>query len=198
MEAEKKRIWIAIVVGVLLFVAIFIFFSDFKIYAAAVRAHWIALMSSGVSIAITFYEKIRKSVGKYALYVVAVMCVFFSGFQAWQDQYHAVQQATPNLVAKMQRISLMPYGNTQNVFMVLLAKVKNTGAPSSIDEIAIDITLPSGKKVNVVGAEVPKGGFILKDSNGTSTWLPESRSLVLEGQTPIPTGGLIEEFSWGY
>jgi hypothetical protein len=77
---------VAVLVGIGMFAGMFAF-QFFKGYMVAVLSHWVALMSGGVSVLITFYQQIRKNAGKYVLYVVAAMCVFFAGFQAWQDQY---------------------------------------------------------------------------------------------------------------
>jgi hypothetical protein len=57
-------------------------------------------MSGGVSVLLAFYQQIRKKVGDYVLYVVGAMCVFFAGFQAWQDQYDKVADLQGRLNAK--------------------------------------------------------------------------------------------------
>jgi hypothetical protein len=82
---------LAVLVGIGMFAGMFAF-KSFGDYCRAVLTHWVALMSGGVSVIVTFYREIRKSAGKYVLYVVAAMCVFFAGFQAWQEQFKIARE----------------------------------------------------------------------------------------------------------
>lgn len=43
---EKRRVYVAVLIGIGLFGAMFLL-KEFSIYANAVRAHWVALMSGG-------------------------------------------------------------------------------------------------------------------------------------------------------
>jgi hypothetical protein len=129
--------WVPILVVALGFLIIWlIFFPDSRPYLGAVTNHWVVLMSGLVSVAITFYEKIRDSIGKYALYGIAGACIFFAGFQAWQDQHNlAESERTKNSkpdfflqVPQMTTTREMPNPGYISVFAEVL--IINRGADS--------------------------------------------------------------------
>jgi hypothetical protein len=69
-KLPRKRVLVISLVAMLCLGAMsrFEFFGE---YFSALWFHWIALMSGAVSVAITFWEKIHNSIGKYVLYTVA-------------------------------------------------------------------------------------------------------------------------------
>jgi hypothetical protein len=213
--AEKPRpAWMrhiapimAIVVGIAMFAAMFAF-RDFVPYLQAVLTHWVALMSGGVSVLVTFYQQIRKTAGKYVLYVVAAMCVFFAGFQAWQDQYALTATTTsentnlhkqldaldkPDLKAEIDefvtgRVALAfenGKSTTGPASVLIVMSIRNLGADS----------IAEGYNLQVFGVD---GGFI---GNGTMELLPDNFKLgyfkvtndqLLTNKSeeiPIPRGG---------
>ena len=122
----------------------------FREYLGALLPHWIALMSGVVSVAITFWEKIHDSIGKYVLYTVAAMCVFLAGFQAWEDQHRATIEAqnklegltTPKLTADFGEALGTSEANPADSVITLSGLIKNQGAPTVLDNWSLDAELP--------------------------------------------------------
>jgi hypothetical protein len=75
--------------AVLVLAVVWITFDSFHSYVWAVGKHWVALMSGLVSVAFTFYERVRRSVSRYWFYFVACLCLFLAGYQAWDEQERA-------------------------------------------------------------------------------------------------------------
>lgn len=109
-------------------------------------------MSGLVSVALTFWEKIHNSTGKYVLYAVAVMCVFLSAFQAWQDEHRALlaeqEKHKPNLAVDFGWIStgtISPDPNSGTLVLVT-GNITNSGEmPSIVRRWYLEITLPNKK-----------------------------------------------------
>jgi hypothetical protein len=128
-QDRKAGRWIAAIVCLALLAAMsrLDFFKD---YCAALYGHWIALMSGVISVAITFWEKVRNSLGKYVFYAIALMCVFLAGFQAWQDEHRALQteqarNGNPSLSATIDQYSFT-YGRSDSESIVtIFATIRN-------------------------------------------------------------------------
>jgi hypothetical protein len=143
--------WLTVLVCGAIFTAMFRF-EFFGDYCAALYGHWVGLMSGAVSVGVTFWEKIHNSIGKYVLYGIAAMCIFFSGFQAWQDEHRILitEQNKHNPQLEF-TFSFMTVGNElpdpkSAVEIIVAGNITNAGEmPSIVRNWSLDIEFPDGK-----------------------------------------------------
>ena len=188
MDANQGRSWksyiapiLAVLLGVAMFAGMFAF-QFFKVYMLAVLGHWVALMSGGVSVLVSFYKDIRRTAGKYVLYVVAGMCVFFAGFQSWQDQYRIADDKQEQINSKQKQLDNLTKPDLrgeiyqaifsrsgdedQDSLIIITAGIKNFGAPSIIEGIGMRLKLTNGKEIHLVDLPPPSKPLGLSLPNG--------------------------------
>ncbi len=197
---------IAIAVGILMFAAMFAF-QFFSVYMTAVLAHWVALMSGGVSVLIAFYQQIRKKAGPYVLYVVAAMCIFFAGFQAWQDEYRMyaaeqIQAGAPQLSAEIVQYGFAPGRTPDESIVTVFPTIYNTGADSIIKHLALQVRTSNGKLFGTQFIPAPSREGDLRMSiprdTGRGLQLTRDDSLVKYMTQPIPHNGAGSGFAMYY
>jgi hypothetical protein len=172
---RKRLIAALLVVG--LFLAGMSRLEFFREYLGALWPHWITLMSGVVSVAITFWEKIHDSIGKYVLYTVAAMCVFLAGFQAWQDEHKRANELARPKIDLSENLDWMqtstqfqvraPGGPVEHTFdttikIVAFISIRNRGVPTVLENWGLHLTWPDGRQEDVwPWIKPPTGDLIL-------------------------------------
>jgi hypothetical protein len=168
---------------------------------------WVSLMSGALSLireAIGMYrgEKIgERSAFWHSVFigfVLSAMVVIWTRGNTIEQLRAALDRSKPDLSGAIERLSVGPAKNSPNdSLIIILAKIKNKSAPSSIDNLKAAVILASGRRVVVTPLQPPVGNFTLTEANGNATVLPPEKNLVLAGSTPIPTGGLLDGYICG-
>jgi hypothetical protein len=180
-------------------------------YGLALMAHWVALMSGIVSIAIGVWLRVRRwrkqiegsDITNNAFLAVGVSCLFVAGYQTWLDEHKAVQQLTakindlskPKFVVEIPQ-SINHYQPTDDTTVAFLAvAITNQGADSSVigyhahfHSPSLDSDVDIAHLVGAVSLPMPGGmELTLKDDNyiynKTISIIPRGGSVI--GRLPI-------------
>jgi hypothetical protein len=195
---QSKRQRQIILANALLFAVLLVAFflsKDFSVYLRSVATHWLSLMGGAVSVGITFWEKVRRTIGKYVLFSIAVLCVFWSGFRAWQEEHNRVDLNAPHLHIIAQAVYAIP--DASNSLLVILMHIKNTGAPSTVDNPQANVVLPNGAVIQGKWLPRPQEGIVVKQPNGAAIKFSSDDFLTGKaGERPIATNGAVEGYFW--
>jgi hypothetical protein len=131
-------------------------------------------------------------------FVLSAMIVIWTRGDTIEQLRVALDKSKPDLSGAVERLSVGPAKDSPNdSLIIILAKIKNKSAPSSIDHLKAAVILASGRRVVVTPLQPPVGNFTLTDANGNATVLPPEKNLVSAGSTPVPTGGLLDGYVCG-
>jgi len=139
---------------------------SFRQYAVATGSHWVALMTSIVSLAVGIYEKFKGKIDARIFYAVALACFILAGFQAWRDENLRVAdlnaklnaQRNPEFSCGIDQVSdLVNQGGAMGSSVVLLiANVKNTGAESTADSYSLVAQMLDGSVIHGRPLTIPE------------------------------------------
>ena len=203
---QAKKYVILVVVSFFVLFILYLLFDDLGIYIKDVLSHWLLIMSGVVSVTITFYEKIRDSMSKYALYAIALICVFFAGFQAWQDQYRGrlesdnklIALTIPKLTAEITGVDVGTPPNKLRANDSLIAvwvRFRNLGAPTIVDKFYLEAILKDGRRVTATqysfGHTLRMENAPLGSAYRKNEFAFDSAEYLVRKvtETPIPTNG---------
>jgi hypothetical protein len=187
--------------------------SDFWEFITAVFWHWQSWIGGSgaggaVVVCVAIYERLSGHVMGKRMYASIFIIVFLLGafFVAWRDQYHAriaaeqrLNELTmPNLQGYIaDPVAFAPAGDKkENTLTTLVATIKNTGAPTSVQIGRIYLQTVSGETLEGELVPPPQRELILSDDNGKTIlrfqyadYLPRKVS-----EQPIPTNGTPQGF----
>jgi hypothetical protein len=91
-NAEKKRLTTRqlLAFAILGFAFVLLFLPRSRDFLAATASHFVASMTGLVSLGIALYEQVKGKSDERLFYLIAAMCFFFAGFQAWEDEHTKV------------------------------------------------------------------------------------------------------------
>jgi hypothetical protein len=197
VDMDAKKYYVVAGVTILVLAGLCFFFKTFPDYVKEILSHWMILMSGVASVGITFFDKVRHSMGKYGLYSIALLCVFFAGYQAWQDQQDSAlalrskldAMTRPIIGGEIDGIGTAVGGEKGNDCIVAVTlSVTNKGAPTSLDVVKVVLTA-NGKEVEGVPIPVPKdGGATVGMLQGGSLHYERDDLLYVKTIEPLQTG----------
>ena len=147
-------------------------------------------MSGVVSLSLTFWERIRKSVvATRVFYLIAILCVLTSLFMAWKDQYDAFaaeQQRNQAHVEPVIEDVVVVHLEARLSMIIMTVAINNLGAPTSLHGWDLQVTLPDGTTAAADLVSLPAVPLKL----GNDYWLHGADDVVEKtAQNPIPQGG---------
>jgi hypothetical protein len=183
---------------------------DFKEFLLALTNEWIILMSGVASVILAIVGTTRKweKVPPLVFWGTAVACFFFASIRIWTIEYRArlaaekhLQDLTvPEFSGSILYRSVAPTKNETDSIVTLTATIKNTGAPSIADDMAVKIRLKNGKQILLEGMGIPTTDVKLSSDTpghpGVILLKEEFLPLKTIGQ-PIVTGGAARGWMWG-
>jgi hypothetical protein len=179
-------------------------------YFAEIIHHWVASMSSVVSLAIAFYEdRVKGKIDSRVFYLVAVLLFMFATFQAWQDQHQReISAATdvtklnekmasltiPQLTTRMDGVSIGQVTKQQEkpTVITFFASVDNVGAPTILDQWRAVLKLKDGTEIPGQPTFLPKEKTVLSygPSNKYGLELRVMDNIAVRSKpNPIVSGG---------
>jgi len=133
---------------------------DFRIFLSVMMSHWVGLMAGIVSLIVGIVERLRKNRPWSKLFwSVALLCIFFSAFQAWKDEHAQAQMAikkqqeierqladeraanSPNLTGGFDN-EMFSYSKEQDASVVVIEmNIRNLGGiRSTADQFTLVVT----------------------------------------------------------
>src|ERR1700683_2939804 len=159
-------------------------------YISALLQHWDSLMSGIVSVAMGVGLRIGKRVSgrmknwsdvpDWIFVLIGVVCLFFAGYRAWQDQHVRASgfeselkqerdNGRPKLQGRIDGISVAPAGkHNEDSIVSIEGVIKNQGAPSVLDNWDVKLKFSDKEIVKGEPMIMPDQDINLGDDKGAT------------------------------
>ncbi len=174
---------------------------DLSDFLWAIISDFVSLMSGIASVVLLILGALRKwaNVPRPVLWTAAAVCFFFAAARVWTTEHRKylteLERNKPQLAGGIVQCRFFPWpGEPNSSMIVIVASIKNTGAPSVAAAWTLSVTIPGDIKrqaehmvapeiLQLLPTAIPRGQAI--------QYFPEDALYEKAVKAPIPTGGLI-------
>lgn len=154
----------------------------------ALLSHWVALMSGGISLVLTFIFRYRHwEPGNKIFATISALCLLFACYLAWSDE-HVAQKDAPNLSCNIENLIIGEGSDTKALQIAVQLSVRNVGTqPSLADNYKLHVKA-SDFEVSLLSAEITADYTVTSADKSQKILLTRQDSLVEKTKEPIGQG----------
>jgi hypothetical protein len=136
-------------------------------FLIALMGDWVALMSGIASVVLTLVGIAKKweQVPRWAFWGAAIVCVLLASARVWSTEHRKVLELqmqvdefkNPNLTCSIDQVSAgrRPEDSNEIAIVALVVSIRNTGAPSSIEQYDLRVRTSGGGQLSGQRLTIP-------------------------------------------
>lgn len=183
---------------------------DVGSFLVALLTDWVALLSGSASVILSILGVIRKKeLPRWVWWTAAIICLLLASARVWTTEHRRAEslqitintQLYPQFSCTINQVSNFAKESFTHASsdVLLIVTLRNTGAPSAVEESSMKVILMDGTEVVGLPLSVPDG-FSVKYPNGFTRTLKSDEALYNKavksvGHNEIVRGYLMYQFS---